>query len=123
MQTHQETDGGLKKKIQHECEHDGKDDRACHVKRRQDTQREQTTEKERLGICVSSAASVAAAYGFGRSTSSIDGKGGRCDGGMAATIGFASECERMIAFDDHHTRLADPGSSQRWVARRKHDQE
>jgi hypothetical protein len=52
------------------------------------------------------------AGGPGRSTSSIDGKGGRCDGGMAATIGFASECERVIAFDDHHTRLADPGSSE-----------
>jgi hypothetical protein len=46
MQTSQKADGGLKKKIHHEGEHNGKDDRACDVERRQDTQREQATEKE-----------------------------------------------------------------------------
>src|ERR1700694_5575915 len=50
MHTPQETDNGLKKEIQHEGEHDGKDDRACHVERRQNAQREQTTEKECLRI-------------------------------------------------------------------------
>src|ERR1700688_255590 len=50
MQTPQETDSGLKKEVQHKGEHDGKDDRACYVERRQDTQREHTTEKERPWI-------------------------------------------------------------------------
>jgi hypothetical protein len=36
----------LKKEIQHEGEYDGKDDRACHVEHRKDTQREQTAEEE-----------------------------------------------------------------------------
>jgi hypothetical protein len=48
--TSQETDSGLKKEIQHEGEYDGKDDRACHVERRQSTQSEQTTEEERPRI-------------------------------------------------------------------------
>jgi hypothetical protein len=50
MQTPQQTDSGLKKEIQHQGEHDGKDDRACDIECRQDTQREQTTEKERPRI-------------------------------------------------------------------------
>jgi hypothetical protein len=50
MKTPQETDSGLKKEIQHEGEHDGKDDRACQVEHRKDTQREQAAEKERLRI-------------------------------------------------------------------------
>ena len=45
-----EADSGLKKKIQHEGEYDGKDDRACQVERRQHTQRKQTAEEERLRI-------------------------------------------------------------------------
>jgi len=46
MQTSQEADSGLKKKIQHECEHNGKDDRAGDVERREDSQPEQATEKK-----------------------------------------------------------------------------
>jgi hypothetical protein len=47
IQTSQETHSGLKEEIQDQGEHDGKDDRACNVERRQGTQREQATEKER----------------------------------------------------------------------------
>jgi hypothetical protein len=40
----------LKKEVQYEGEYDGKDDRACQVEHRKDTQREQTAEKESLRI-------------------------------------------------------------------------
>src|SRR2546421_10276499 len=46
MQTSEEADSGLKKKIQHECEHNGKDDGASDVERREDSQPEQATEKK-----------------------------------------------------------------------------
>ena len=91
MHTPQETDGGLKKEIQHEGEHDGKDDRACHVERRQDTQREQTTEKERPRI--GRQWHLRLVGGLRRRSMWLrqiniqhDGKEGRCDGGMAATM-------------------------------------
>jgi hypothetical protein len=50
MRTLQETHRGLKKELQYEGQHDGKDDRACHVDRCQAGQYEQTSEKERLRI-------------------------------------------------------------------------
>jgi hypothetical protein len=94
MQTSQETDSGLKKEIQHEGEYDRKDDRACHVERRQGTQPEQTTEEERPRIgrqrhlCL---ASITAAGGFGKSSSGSDGKEGRCSGGAAAAMLYLPE--------------------------------
>ena len=44
-------------------------------------------------------------YREGQSLLLFDGKGGRCEGGMAATIGFLSECEPVIALADDHTRF------------------
>ncbi|WP_245310812.1 hypothetical protein [Bradyrhizobium valentinum] len=80
----------MKKEIQHEGEYDGKDDRACHVERRQGTQpkppRKNVRGSEGSGISVSSAASVTAAGGFGKSSSGSDSKEGRFNGGAAATM-------------------------------------
>jgi hypothetical protein len=50
MHTLQEMHSRLQKEFQHEGEHNGKDDRACQLKRREDAQRENATEKECLRI-------------------------------------------------------------------------
>jgi hypothetical protein len=71
------------------------------------------------GISVSSVASVAAACGPGRSTSSIDGKEGRGDGGKAATIAFPSECERAIASGADHTLFYRPDRAMKAFAKRE----
>ena len=77
----QEPHRGLEKELQHEGEHNGENDRAGHVERGQDGQREKTSEKERLridgsGISAASATSVDSGFGSDGPASWTGDKGG-----------------------------------------------